>query len=71
MGEMCTYLEKRFRMRPLGVVSKKVMGDRKMACDIRSCSLRDAYTHTREPGFKLASPARHFTPFFGVRGDWG
>lgn len=30
------YLEKRLRIRPAGVVSKKIMGDRKMAKAIRS-----------------------------------
>lgn len=29
--EQITHLEKRFRMRPAGVVSKKVMGDLKIA----------------------------------------
>jgi len=29
--EEATYLEKRFRMRPAGVVSKKVIGDLKIA----------------------------------------
>ena len=38
-----TYLENLFKMRPLGVVSKKFIGDRKMACAILSCSLREAY----------------------------
>lgn len=37
-----TYLENRFRMRPLGVVSKNVMGERMMACAILSCNLREA-----------------------------
>lgn len=37
-----TYLEKRFSMRPLGVVSKKTIGDRKMANAILSCNLREA-----------------------------
>lgn len=31
-----TYLEKRLRIRPAGVVSKKDIGDRKMANAIRS-----------------------------------
>src|SRR4051812_7337685 len=35
-----TYLENRLRMRPLGVVSKKLIGERKMAKAIRSCSFR-------------------------------
>lgn len=35
-----TYLENRLRMRPAGVVSKKLIGERKMANAIRSCSLR-------------------------------
>lgn len=38
-----TNLEKRLRMRPAGVVSKKLIGDRKMAKAILSWSLRDAY----------------------------
>jgi hypothetical protein len=38
-----TYLENRLRMRPAGVVSKKLIGERKMANAIRSCSLRLAY----------------------------
>lgn len=42
-----TYLENLFRIRPLGVVSKKFIGERKMACAILSCSLREAY---RSPG---------------------
>ena len=33
---MEAYLEKRFNMRPLGVVSKKLIGDRKMAKAILS-----------------------------------
>lgn len=37
-----TYLENLFRMRPLGVVSKNDIGERKMACAILSCSLREA-----------------------------
>lgn len=38
-----TYLENRLRIRPAGVVSKKLIGDLKMANAIRSCSLREAY----------------------------
>lgn len=38
-----TYLENRLRMRPLGVVSKKVIGLLKMACAILSCNFREAY----------------------------
>ena len=34
------YLEKRFKILPAGVVSKKFIGERKMANAIRSCSLR-------------------------------
>ena len=43
---MCraTNLENRLSIRPDGVVSKKVIGDLKMAYAILSCSLRDAYT---------------------------
>jgi hypothetical protein len=41
MGWMTkTYLENRFRMRPAGVVSKKLIGERKIAKAIRSCSFR-------------------------------
>lgn len=43
-GGRWTYLEKRLSMRPAGVVSKKFMGDRKMANAILSCNFRDAYT---------------------------
>lgn len=38
------YLENRFNIRPLGVVSKKLIGDRNIANAIRSCNLRDACT---------------------------
>lgn len=41
-----TYLEKRFRIRPLGVVSKNDIGLRKMAYAILSCSFRDACNHS-------------------------
>lgn len=37
------YLENRFRILPVGVVSKKLMGDLKIACAILSCSFREAY----------------------------
>jgi hypothetical protein len=37
------YLEKRLSTRPVGVVSKKLIGDRKMAKVIRSCNFREAY----------------------------
>lgn len=33
-----TYLENRLRMRPAGVVSKKLIGERKIANAIRSCN---------------------------------
>ena len=39
-----TYLENRLRIRPLGVVSKKLIGLRKIAYAILSCSFREAYT---------------------------
>jgi len=42
-----TYLEKRLRIRPLGVVSKNDMGLRKIAYAILSCSFRDAYDDSR------------------------
>lgn len=38
-----TYLENRLRMRPDGVVSKKLMGERKMENAIRSCIFREAW----------------------------
>jgi hypothetical protein len=41
-----THLEKRFRMRPVGVVSKKLIGDLKMAYAMRSCSFRLACSDT-------------------------
>lgn len=44
-----TYLENRFKMRPLGVVSKKLIGLRKMAYAILSCSFREAYDHESVP----------------------
>ena len=37
------YLENRLRIRPAGVVSKKLIGDLNMANAIRSCNFRDAY----------------------------
>lgn len=52
-----TYLENRFNMRPLGVVSKKVIGDRKMANAILSCNLREAYS-PRISHDRSVSPAR-------------
>lgn len=36
--ECRTYLENLLRMRPAGVVSKKTIGERKMANAIRSCN---------------------------------
>jgi hypothetical protein len=48
-----TYLENRFRMRPTGVVSKKDIGDRKMAYAIRSCNFREA---CKEPLLVYARP---------------
>lgn len=38
-----TNLENRLRIRPEGVVSKKLIGDRKIANAIRSCSFREAW----------------------------
>lgn len=40
----CTYLENRFRIRPTGVVSWKLIGDLKIATSILSCNLREAYS---------------------------
>lgn len=37
-----TNLENLFRIRPLGVVSKKLIGDRKIANAILSCNFREA-----------------------------
>lgn len=42
MWEEGTYLENRFRILPAGVVSKKDMGDLKIAVAMRSCSFREA-----------------------------
>jgi hypothetical protein len=44
-AEACrqTYLEKRFKIRPAGVVSKKDIGLRKIAKAMRSWSFRDAF----------------------------
>ena len=42
MQQVETYLEKRFRTRPMGFVSKNDMGDRKIAIAMRSCSFREA-----------------------------
>ena len=47
------YLVNLFKIRPAGVVSKKIIGDLKMARAIRSCSLRDACGHTKEPYISL------------------
>ena len=44
-----TYLENLFKMRPAGVVSKKLIGDLKIANAIRSCSLREAWDGEAEP----------------------
>ena len=33
--------EKRFRMRPIGVVSKNIIGERMMLASIRACRMRD------------------------------
>lgn len=38
-----TYLENRLRIRPDGVVSKKLIGERKMENAIRSCIFREAW----------------------------
>lgn len=38
-----TYLENRLRIRPDGVVSKKLIGERKIEKAIRSCSFLEAY----------------------------
>jgi hypothetical protein len=40
---MTTYLEKRLRIRPAGVVSKNSIGLRKIANAILSCSFREAW----------------------------
>jgi hypothetical protein len=46
-------------MRPLGVVSKKTMGDRKIANAILSCNLREACRlHTNVSHHRSALPAR-------------
>lgn len=38
-----TYLEKRFKILPVGVVSKKDIGERKMALAILSCNFLEAF----------------------------
>jgi hypothetical protein len=38
-----TYLEKRFRILPAGVVSKKLIGDRNIANAILSCNFLEAW----------------------------
>lgn len=40
--EQCLYLEKRFKILPVGVFSKNDIGDLKIALAIRSCSFREA-----------------------------
>ena len=50
-----TYLEKRLRIRPLGVVSKNDMGLRKIAYAILSCSFRDAYDDSPQSASGLAA----------------
>jgi hypothetical protein len=42
VGGSLPYLENRLRIRPAGVVSKKLIGDLNMAKAIRSCNFRDA-----------------------------
>jgi hypothetical protein len=42
LGGDTTYLENRFRMRPAGVVSKKLIGLLKIANAILSCNFLDA-----------------------------
>jgi len=49
-----TYLENRFRIRPLGVVSKNDIGLRKMAYAILSCSFRDACDHSPQVSRRIA-----------------
>ena len=55
-----TNLENRLRIRPAGVVSKKLIGARKMACAILSCNFREACnTHTDKiPSVSVSGPSR-------------
>jgi hypothetical protein len=55
---MMTYLEKRFRILPAGVVSKKLIGDRKIANAMRSCNFLEAWSCTMQ---KLASMQKFYS----------
>lgn len=59
-----TYLENRLSMRPAGVVSKKVMGDRKMAKAMRSCSFLLAWSACQPHDSFLARPGRPRIPAY-------
>jgi hypothetical protein len=50
-----TNLENLLRILPAGVVSKKLIGDLKIANAIRSCSFRDAYVKNRLSAAGLAN----------------
>ncbi len=52
-----TNLENLFRIRPAGVVSKKLIGALKTACAMRSCSLREA-CGTFIPRISISGPSR-------------
>eukprot|EP00959_Pyramimonas_sp_CCMP1952_P096706 2021444-Pyramimonas_sp.AAC.1 len=43
MSRSCMSLVKRLRMRPTGVVSKKLMGDATTAFSMRACRLRELF----------------------------
>ena len=48
-----TSLEKRFKTRPMGLVSKNRMGARRMEANMRLCRIRDALTHTKKMAMVL------------------
>ena len=48
-----TSLEKRFKTRPMGLVSKNRMGARRMEANMRLCRIRDALTHTKKKAMVL------------------
>ena len=48
-----TSLQKRFRTRPMGLVSKNRMGARRMEANMRLCRIREALTHTNTKAMVL------------------
>lgn len=57
-----TYLENRLSMRPAGVVSKKLIGERKMANAIRSCSFRLASMEQKIQRINVCTTTRAADP---------